>query len=310
MEQKSSSVLELYSRDQFRHTTLPLSIEMFDYKTTTDKWHRHVDFYELVIVCSGKARNENRLRSEQIRAGHVYLLPSGTVHRYINLKNFRHYNILFQPQILNLGSVSITALPGYSHLFRFLFDGEDRCSPLLSVDEAVLTQLISIIETIRNEIALRQPGWQEAAYFGFMQMLVYLLRHSVPQNTGIGQSAFQIGYAIRVMEEDCARQYMLKDLAELVHMSQSSFRHHFTEITGVPPGEYLLKLRLKKALLMLMSPDQISNIAVRCGFSDNNYFARQFRKRLGMSPSNFHREYMYHRISVSDMLKKLYPDQY
>lgn len=310
MEQKSSPVQELYGRDQFRYTTLPLNIEMFDYKTTTDKWHRHVDFYELVIVCSGKARNENGRRSEQIHAGHVYLLPSGSVHRYVKLENFRHYNILFQPQILNAGPVGITALPGYSRLFYFLFDGEDRCSPLLSIDEPVLAQLISMIESIRNEIALRQPGWQETAYFEFMRMLVYLLRRCAPQDTGIGQSAFQIGHAIRVMEEDCARQYMLKDLAELVHMSQSSFRHHFTEITGVPPGEYLLKLRLKKALLMLMSPDQISNIAVRCGFSDNNYFARQFRKRLGMSPSNFHREYMYHRISVSDMLKKLYPDQY
>lgn len=310
MEQKNIQIQELYSRDQFRNTTLPLSIEMFDYKTTTDKWHRHVDFYELVIVCSGRARNENSRRSDQIRAGHVYLLPSGSVHCYVKLENFRHYNILFQPQILNAGSVSITALPGYSHLFCFLFDGEDRCSPLLSVEEPVLAQLISMIETIRNEIALRMSGWQETAYFEFMRMLVYLLRHCVPQNTGIGQSAFQIGYAIRAMEEDCARQFMLKDLAELVHMSQSSFRHHFTEITGIPPGEYLLKLRLKKALLMLMSPDQISNIAIQCGFCDNNYFARQFRKRLGMSPSNFHREYMHHRISVSDMLKKLYPDQY
>ena len=89
----------------------------------------------------------------------------------------------------------------------------------------------------------------------------------------------------------------------------SSFRHHFTEITGIPPGEYLLKLRLKKALLMLMSPNRISNIAAQCGFRDNNYFSRQFRKQLGMPPRNFHQEYMCHRSNVSDMLKKLYPDQ-
>ena len=237
-----------------------------------------MDFYELVIVCSGKARNENSCRSEQVHAGHVYLLPSGSVHRYAKIWNFRHYNILFQPQILDIGSVNIAALPGYSTLFHFQFEGGDRCSPLLSVDETILPQLISMIETIRNEIALRSPGWQEAAYFEFMRMLVHLLRHCVPQDTGIGQNAFQIGRAIR-------------------------------ESTGSPPGEYLLKLRLKKALLMLMSPNQISNIAAQCGFRDNNYFSRQFRKQLGMPPRNFHREYMCHRINVSDMLKKLYPDQ-
>ena len=309
MGQKGTHICELYSRKQFRHPTLPLSIEMFDYKSTTDKWHRHTDFYELVIVCSGKARNENSRRSEQVHAGHVYLLPSGSGHRYAKLWNFRHYNILFQPQILDIGSVNIAALPGYSHLFHFQFDGEDRCSLLLSVDETILSQLISMIETVRNEMALRLPGWQEAAYFEFMRMLVHLLRHCVPQDTGIGQNAFQIGRAIRAMEEDCTQQFTLKSLADMVHMSQSSFRHHFTEITGIPPGEYLLKLRLKKALLMLMSPNRISNIAAQCGFRDNNYFSRQFRKQLGMPPRNFHQEYMCHRSNVSDMLKKLYPDQ-
>ncbi|MGN0869752.1 MAG: AraC family ligand binding domain-containing protein, partial [Victivallales bacterium] len=212
MGQKGTHIYELYSRKQFRHTTLPLSIEMYDYKSTTDKWHRHTDFHELVIVCSGKARNENSRRSEQVHAGHVYLLPSGSVHRYAKLWNFRHYNVLFQPQILDIGSVNIAALPGYSHLFHFQFDGEDRCSPLLSVDETILSQLISMIETVRNEMALRLPGWQEAAYFEFMRMLVHLLRHCVPQNTGIGQSAFQIGRAIRAMEEDCTQQFTLKSL--------------------------------------------------------------------------------------------------
>ncbi|MBP3393721.1 MAG: AraC family transcriptional regulator, partial [Lentisphaeria bacterium] len=62
-------------------------------------------------------------------------------------------------------------------------------------------------------------------------------------------------------------------------------------------------------LLMLMSPNRISNIAAQCGFRDNNYFSRQFRKQLGMPPRNFHQEYMCHRSNVSDMLKKLYPDQ-
>ena len=44
MFQKNTHICELYSRKQFRHTTLPLSIEMFNYKSATDKWHRHMDF--------------------------------------------------------------------------------------------------------------------------------------------------------------------------------------------------------------------------------------------------------------------------
>ena len=309
MRKKDRHIFELYSQKQFRHSFLPLRINMHDYRTVTDNWHCHMDFYELVIVCSGKAQNENFRCSEAIHAGHVYLFPSGTVHRYTKIWNFRHYNILFQPQILDTKNVSITALPGYANLFHFRFDGQARCSPLLSVDETILSKLISMIESIRNEMALCAPGWQETAYFEFMRMMVFLLRHCAPQEAGIGQNAFQIGHAIRAMEEDCAQPFTLKSLAAQVHMSQSSFRHHFTEITGIPPGEYLLKLRLKKALLMLMSPTQISSIATQCGFRDNNYFSRQFRKKLGMPPRDFHTKYMEHKITVRDMLDKLYPVQ-
>lgn len=298
---------ELYSSKFFKGAELPLKIYMHEYKSATDKWHKHNDFYELVIVCSGTARNENSLRSEPVRAGNICLFPSGSVHRYTGIKNFCHYNILFLPSLLKFDQVNLSSLPGYSHLFQFQFTGEDRCSPLLSVDETVLSKLVSMIETIRNESALCTVGWRESVFFEFMRMFVYLLRYAVPQDVGIGENAFQIGRAIRTMEKDCTRQFTLQSLADEVHMSPSSFRHHFTEITGLPPGEYLLKLRIKKAILMLTSPSSISSIALQSGFRDNNYFSRQFRKQTGFTPREFQKKYMNMQITVQDLLEKLSP---
>lgn len=301
---KTGIETELYGHTFFRGTDLPLKIYMHDYKSATDKWHRHNEFYELVIVCSGTAHNENSRRSEAVRAGNVFLFPPGSVHRYTGIKNFRHYNLLFLPSLLEIEQVNLASLPGYPLLFHFLFEKEDRCSPLLSVDEAVLSRLVSMIETTRNECNLRTVGWQESAYFEFMRMLVCLLRYCIPQDTWIGQNAFQIGRAIRAMEKDCTRNFTLKSLADEVHMSSSSFRHHFTEITGIPPGEYLLRLRLRKAVLMLTSPMSITAVAQQAGFRDNNYFSRQFRKKLGLSPREFQKKYTNMQITVQDLLAK------
>ena len=38
---------------------------------------------------------------------------------------------------------------------------------------------------------------------------------------------------------------------------------------------------------LLKTDDQISEIALDCGFRDSNYFSRQFRKRYGVSPRAF-----------------------
>ena len=292
----------------FPSPELPLKVEMPNYRSNTDKWHCHTDFYELVIVCSGSARSENRNGQEQLHAGNVFLFPDRTVHRYADIRNFRHYNVLFDPMLLNTGHphMDLSSLPGYKNLFSFRFSGEERCSRINSVDEQTQTRLISMLETIRNETALWLPGWRENAYFEFMRLMVLLLRSCLPQDSLPGQNAaFQISSAIQLMEKDCTKQYTLKQLAETVHMSQSCFRHHFSRITGVPPGEFLINLRLRKAILLLTLTNPIAETAKLSGFEDSNYFARLIRKRTGFSPKEIRRKYFAQELTVDELLSKL-----
>ena len=293
----------------FRNPKLPLTVNLQGYRSSMTSWHRHEDFYELVIVCSGSARNENRVMQEQIHAGNVYLMPDKTVHRYADIKNFRHYNVLFDPSLLDTGhpDMSLETLPGYKNLFEFRFSGEERCSKINSVDEQAQTRLIAMLETIRNETGLWLPGWKENAYLEFMSMMVLLLRSCLPQDSRTGQNAFQISSAIQMMEKDCTKQYTLRQLADSVHMSQSCFRHHFTRITGLPPGEYLMNLRLRKAILMLTLANPIAETARLAGFVDSNYFARIIRKRTGFSPKEIQRKFLTGELTVESMLEKLHP---
>ena len=292
----------------FRTAGLPLTISMPNYKVKSDKWHRHADFYELVIVCSGSACIETRIGREKVHSGNIYLFPDKTVHRYTEIKNFQHYNILFPPSLLNYcdsSIVNIKNLPGYLNLFNFQHLGEERYSKLNTVDESTLAKLISILEAIRNETTLWLPGWQENAYFEFMRMLVLLLRTCVPVDFSSKQNIFQIGKAIRIMEEDCTKDYTLAQLAKLVNMSTSCFRHNFTEITGIPPGEYLINLRLRKALLLLKFPNPIADIAHLAGFPNSNYFARIVRKRIGLTPRDIQKKYLSGELTAVTLLSLL-----
>ena len=77
-------------------------------------------------------------------------------------------------------------------------------------------------------------------------------------------------------------------MAKKAGMSLSTLTRHFRERTGVSPLEYLIRVRLKKASVLLQNPELgLAEIADMTGFTDSNYFCRLFRKYFGISPGKY-----------------------
>jgi len=63
-------------------------------------------------------------------------------------------------------------------------------------------------------------------------------------------------------------------------------------VTGITTMNYIRILRLELAQKMLEeTPESISNISLKCGFSDTHYFSNCFKKHFGISPSEFRQPY-------------------
>lgn len=77
-------------------------------------------------------------------------------------------------------------------------------------------------------------------------------------------------------------------LAELCGMSGEYFRHCFRRVYGVAPHQYIShqKINLAKKLLCDESCT-IDELSRRMGFASCSYFARFFRERCGMSPTEY-----------------------
>jgi AraC family L-rhamnose operon transcriptional activator RhaR len=62
----------------------------------------------------------------------------------------------------------------------------------------------------------------------------------------------------------------------------------FKASTGLPPIAYLARLRAAHAAALLLHSDQsISCIGRAVGWPDQNYFARRFKARYGLSPTMY-----------------------
>jgi AraC-like DNA-binding protein len=77
-------------------------------------------------------------------------------------------------------------------------------------------------------------------------------------------------------------------LATDMGIHRSTLTRRFHTAVGLSPVEYIAGIRIQNAMSMLKQTAQtVSEIAHSCGCDDPSYFARLFRKRIGMSPLEF-----------------------
>lgn len=82
----------------------------------------------------------------------------------------------------------------------------------------------------------------------------------------------------------------ISKLAEDERMSEANFRRIFREVTGKSPSEYIQTVRINAAASLLESTDGLlSEISAMCGFYDEYYFGKVFKKYAGVTPGVFRR---------------------
>lgn len=77
-------------------------------------------------------------------------------------------------------------------------------------------------------------------------------------------------------------------LAQRFYLSPAYMGRLFKEHTGKTVGEYIRAVRIENAKRLLRTTSvPVGSVALNVGFSDINYFARLFRREVGMSPTEY-----------------------
>lgn len=82
----------------------------------------------------------------------------------------------------------------------------------------------------------------------------------------------------------------IPELAKQSGLSERSFHRRFRQVTGMPPLQYLQKLRIELAQDLLQNSNlSIVEIGLQCGYSDASYFCRLFKQHSSASPGEYRR---------------------
>lgn len=80
----------------------------------------------------------------------------------------------------------------------------------------------------------------------------------------------------------------MQDLCELVNISPQHLCRIFKKCSGMRPVEYILRVRIDAARELLANTDhEITQIADWCGFQNDNYFWKTFKKITGLTPGEY-----------------------
>jgi two-component system response regulator YesN len=90
------------------------------------------------------------------------------------------------------------------------------------------------------------------------------------------------------IQENYARDISLDDVSKAVNISPYYFSKIFKEGTGEGFVEYLTNIRIEKAKELLSTTEySMREICSMCGYSDPNYFSRSFKKKIGVTPTEY-----------------------
>jgi AraC-like DNA-binding protein len=150
----------------------------------------------------------------------------------------------------------------------------------------------SIIDAaIRLMECLSHPGDVELlAPLIIDEILIRLLRSPIGVRVaqmGFTESSVQrVAKAISWLRTNFSQPMKVEDLADLVHMSVSSFHEHFKSVTSMSPLHYQKVLRLQEARrLMLATMMDAGSASQRVGYLSASQFSREYGRFFGNAPT-------------------------
>jgi len=101
----------------------------------------------------------------------------------------------------------------------------------------------------------------------------------------------QMANVLRHMAEHCGQRISRDDAAKAVSMSPAHFSRQFRKHFGRTFSDLLTQMRTDRAAdLLLRSEKPLKLIALECGFVDQSYLTKVFRRRFGTTPARYRRQ--------------------
>lgn len=152
--------------------------------------------------------------------------------------------------------------------------------PVFNIGEHILDRNGTLNWYITEKHPIFSAGGKVAGLMGISR------NPEVPETDHVPGNAMD--RVMRYMQDHFRENISMQFLADLVHVSRRQFHRMFKLHFGIPPHQFVIRLRISAAEEYLLADwGSVSEIGMSLGFSDETLFIRHFKKRTGESPHKF-----------------------
>ncbi|MBQ3936644.1 MAG: helix-turn-helix transcriptional regulator [Ruminococcus sp.] len=229
-------------------------------------------YHQLLICLEGGGKIAAMQKRHSIRVGDMLFIPAGLAHE-------------IQPGDIMWKSIGVD-LDGscIDSLFETLKLTKLRCERL-SDHEVLARKMLAMIHCVREDNSWAVSESSALAYDLLMQLHKQI---NITSSAPDGQKFAQIAPVIEYMRQNSHQEMALDDLAAMIGLSPQYLCRLFKDCYRMRPFEYLAKVRIGQAKIMLAQEKYtVNEIAQIVGYNDCSYFCSVFKKHEGISPAEF-----------------------
>jgi AraC-like DNA-binding protein len=245
--------------------------------------HEH-DFCELVIVSSGNGWHVLNGEPHLLSCGEVLYLGPEDRHAFEQVHDLFLTNVIYRPnaELLHPDRLRPYLQPSREEV------GERR---YWQISDEAACHVQPLLAALAKESRHGDAASHLMAQALLVQLFVSLWRDRFAADGQDLAAPGRLGQVLRYLRQNCTQPVDLDALAQRFGYSPRNLRRVFREATATTPHDYLVKLRVGRAMRALAMGDaSVTDVALASGFSDGNYFSYTFRKQTGLSPSRYRRE--------------------
>jgi AraC-like DNA-binding protein len=235
----------------------------------------NLDMYLILLTTKGSGRITYRGNSFLLLPEHAVLLNASEYHKYQTSEISDFWNFKWIRFSTNFFGVYDWCVSGGNSS-----DG----IPVLNTDfESMVDLFIEYIKCNENIKDLLMSNLISG-------LLTVLCEQSTPVSRQNADNEFhpRINNAKKYIIDHYSHDIHIGTLASISNLSPSSFIRYFSSVIGLTPYAFLQKTRINQALVLLETTGMsINEIALAVGFNDQNNFAKQFKKYMGVTPTAY-----------------------
>lgn len=274
----------------FNNATEGLHIKKVKHSTEAQAPHTH-EYFQIFYVIKGHLTHYVEDVSSTLYRGNMTIIPPNVQHHVGSIDDdTAFYSFSFMNNIFDKSNNSDRIAVNF--LNQLIATSKTSIQPKITLPDDEILYIETIIDRMYKEFNSKTVGSDEIIRSNAVILLTVFARtyfetvkEALP--SGVKNLNQYVLYCIQYIDSNFQEPLSLTEMAKRSAMSKSSFCNVFNTLTGYSFKQYLNLKRIEHAVKLIKKGYQLTAIYGLCGYEDYSTFIRNFKKIMGVSPSQY-----------------------